>query len=66
MTRIAFVSIKPSPKQWANAAKIKQANQLVREYCSDDMRLDFIDVWTPMLGADGKPKPELYVAINCN
>ena len=61
-TRIAFVSIKPSPKQWANAAKIKQANQLVREYCSDDMRLDFIDVWTPMLGADGKPKPELYVA----
>lgn len=61
-TRIAFVSIKPSTKQWANAPKIKQANQLVREYCSDDMRLDFIDVWTPMLGADGKPKPELYVA----
>ena len=61
-TRIAFVSIKPSPKQWVNAAKIKQANQLVREYCGDDKRLDFIDVWTPMLGADGKPKPELYVA----
>ena len=61
-TRIAFISIKPSPKQWANSAKIKQANQLVRNYCENENQLDFIDVWTPMLGADGKPKLNLFIA----
>ena len=63
-TRIAFVSIKPSPKQWANAAKIKQANQLVREYCSDDMRMDFMTS-----GRCSEPmasRSRSYVADQCN
>jgi len=61
-TRIAFISIKPSPKHWAESNKTKETNKLVRSFCNGDKLLDFIDVWTPMLGTDGKPKPELYVA----
>ena len=61
-TRVAFVSIKPSPINWAASDDIKNANQLIQKFCAGDKRLDFIDVWTPMLGANGKPKPELFVA----
>ena len=40
----------------------REANRLVREFTQTDAkRLGFIDVFTPMLGEDGKPRPELFV-----
>ena len=38
----------------------KTAYEMIRNYTSGDKRLAYIDVFTPMLGADGKPRPELY------
>jgi lysophospholipase L1-like esterase len=60
-TRLVFVSIKPSPLRWERAAVMREANALVAEYAARDDRLDYVDVYTPMLGADGLPRPELYV-----
>ncbi len=60
-TKVAFIAIKPSLKRWNLVEPIKEANRLIAEYCQSDKRLDYIDIFTPMLGADGKPKPELYV-----
>jgi lysophospholipase L1-like esterase len=60
-TRIAFVAIKPSGSRWALVEKMRAANEMIREYSARDPRLAYVDVFTPMLGADGKPRDELFV-----
>ncbi len=59
-TKIAFISIKPSPARASIVDQMRQANTLIRNYSSNDKRLLFIDVFTPMLGTDGNPRPELF------
>ena len=63
-TQITFISIKPSPSRWHLAEQARKANALVKAFTAGNSRLDFIDVFTPMLGADGKPRPELFLADN--
>lgn len=58
---ILFVAVKPTPKRWALFAKQQDANRRVKELCDAASRLTFVDVVSPMLGPDGKPKPELFV-----
>lgn len=58
---VGFIAIKPSTSRWHLKDTIEKANQLVRERCQADDRLTFIDVWTPMLNADGKPNVSLLV-----
>jgi lysophospholipase L1-like esterase len=59
-TRVVFVSIKPSLARWGIVDKMRAANQLIRDYVATDDRLAYVDVFTPMLDASGKPRPELY------
>ena len=59
--KVIYVSIKPSVKRWAMADTIKATNELIRASCEKDERLHFLDVWTPMLDANGQPRPELLV-----
>jgi len=59
--KIHFVSIKPSPsraKVWDEAQK---ANQMIRGYCQATPGLAFLDITQAMLGADGQPKPEIFL-----
>jgi lysophospholipase L1-like esterase len=58
--RIVFVSVKPSPSRWNLADKMRTTNALVRRYVKTDRRLAYADVFTPMLGADGRPRRELF------
>ncbi|WP_303312361.1 SGNH/GDSL hydrolase family protein [Hymenobacter sp. BT730] len=59
---LVFLSIKPSPSRWALYPKIQEANTLIQQYIGQHpQRLKFVDVGTPMLGANGKPRPELFV-----
>ena len=60
-TRIAFVAIKSSGSRWALVDEMREANDLIRRYSATDTRLLFVDVFTPMLGPDGKPREELFV-----
>ena len=61
-TRIAFISIKPSPSRVRLMRDISRANALVHAYVSTLPNTEFIDVFTPMLAADGSPRPELFRA----
>jgi lysophospholipase L1-like esterase len=61
-TQILFMSIKPSLARWAQWPTIQQANELVRAYTVTRRNLHFLDVSPPMLGADGRPRPELFVS----
>jgi lysophospholipase L1-like esterase len=60
--RIAFISIAGNPARWSQVEEVKAANQLVKEFTQRDPRLAFIDVFPHMLGNDGLPKPDIFVA----
>jgi len=59
-TRIAYIAIKPSLLRWNLRNKMGQTNDLIEAQCKKDERLQYVDVVKPMLGADGKPRPELF------
>jgi lysophospholipase L1-like esterase len=59
-TRIAYVSIKPSPLRAPLIGKAREANALIAAYASRHDNLDYIDVYSRMLAADGTPRAELY------
>jgi lysophospholipase L1-like esterase len=61
-TRIAFISIKPSPARLRLVPEIRRANALVSQYVATTPNTDFVDVFTPMLDGEGKPRRELFRA----
>jgi lysophospholipase L1-like esterase len=58
-THIVYLAVKPSIKRWSLYPKMAVANKLLSQFIASDARLTFIDVATPMLGEDGKPKTDL-------
>lgn len=60
-SRILYVAIKPSLRRWSMWPEMKQANDLIAADFAEDERLHFVDIAEPMLGEDGKPRPELFV-----
>jgi lysophospholipase L1-like esterase len=61
-TKIVFISIKPSIRRWRWIDTIRSANAMVKAYCAKEKHLAFMDIERSMLGADGKPNPDLLVA----
>jgi len=61
-TKIIFISIKPSIRRWKWIDTIRSANAMVKAYCAKEKHLVFMDIEQQMLGADGKPNPNLLVA----
>ena len=59
-TRIVYIGIKPSPLRWITIDRMRAANVMIRQVCSRDDRLAYLDVDGVMLGWDEKPRPELY------
>ena len=59
--RIAFISIKPSPSRANLLPVMKVSNALIAEYLMTQHNAEYIDVYTPMLTADGKQRPELFL-----
>ncbi len=61
-TEIAYISIAGNPSRWKEVEKVKEANGLIASYIKDKPGLKFIDVFPHMLGSDGLPRPEIFVA----
>lgn len=60
---IVYVSMKPSPSRWHLREKQTDGNERIRKFLrKKKRRAVFVDVWPGMLGADGKPREELYIA----
>ncbi|MES2693389.1 MAG: GDSL-type esterase/lipase family protein, partial [Verrucomicrobiota bacterium] len=64
-TRVYAIGVPPvmrtvgSPESLAG---IKKTNDLIAEVARADDQLEFIDLFPQFIGADGKPRAELYVA----
>ena len=63
-TRIAYLSIKPSPSREALMPASIQANELIQAYSKTDAKLDFIDIYPLMLDAKGRPRADLFLGDN--
>ncbi len=61
--KIAVIPMKPSIKRWALWPKIQAGNARIAAHCAAG-GVDVIDIVPDMLGADGQPKPELFLKDN--
>jgi lysophospholipase L1-like esterase/ketosteroid isomerase-like protein len=61
-TTIGFIAIKPSLKRWEKWPEMKRANELVRDFAQSHTKVDYLDIATPMLGDDGRPRDALFVS----
>ncbi|MEN5060351.1 SGNH/GDSL hydrolase family protein [Luteimonas sp. TWI1416] len=60
-TQIALLGIKPSPSR-ANLLGIqRQANDALRAWSATQRNVAYIDVFTPMLDANGVPREDLFI-----
>ena len=64
-THIAYISVKPSPSRWKLADKMRATNEGIQAFTQSDPQLAFIDVFHPMLGPDGRPRPICLSQIIC-
>jgi len=60
--RIAYLSMNPSPSRWAQREKQQKGNALIKAYIGAGKNLDYIDFWGAMLGPDGLPREDLFIA----
>jgi lysophospholipase L1-like esterase len=58
-TRIAYIAIKPCPARQQFLDRVKTTNLLIQNYTASDKRLLFVDVFTPMLTKEGRPRADL-------
>jgi lysophospholipase L1-like esterase len=61
-TKLAVLSIKPSPARWHLQPRIEQTNRLFAAEVTNRPDARYVDVHTPMLGSGGRPRPDLYAA----
>src|SRR5205085_11478931 len=57
---MVFVSRKASPSREKLMPKMKEANAFIQQYLKTKQHTAFVDVFTPMLDAEGKPRKELF------
>ena len=59
-SRVAFIAIKPSPSRLKYLEQSREANRLIREAIAQQPGWVYVDVFTPMLNADGEPRGEMF------
>jgi lysophospholipase L1-like esterase len=60
-TRLYVLGVVPSPgKRFEKIADLRKTNELLAKECATQPWMKFIDVTEPLIGADGKPKEELF------
>jgi lysophospholipase L1-like esterase len=60
-TDIFFIGLSPSVARWKQHEQEKELNKLVQDYIAGKPRLKYIETYDMVLGADGQPRPELFV-----
>jgi lysophospholipase L1-like esterase len=58
---IAYIALKPSPVRDKYVQKAIAANALIKSFLAGEKNTAFIDVFKPMVTAEGKSRPELFV-----
>ena len=59
-TRLVYLAVKPSPARVRLLPQVRATNALLRAAARRDSLAAYVDVYTPMLGRDGRPRGELF------
>lgn len=59
---VVYVSIKPSVARWALWPQMREANEKIRAWAATQHEVRYVDIGPAMLDAQGKPRPELFIA----
>ncbi len=60
--RLYVLSVVPSPgKRFEKITDLRKANALIAQECASQPWMKFIDITEPLIGADGKPRAELFI-----
>jgi lysophospholipase L1-like esterase len=59
---VIYISMKPSSSRWHLHEKMMQGNELIKNYLKKNKSTVFVSVWKDMLGPDGKPNDDLFIA----
>ena len=60
-TQFIYLPIKPSPSRWHHWETMAEVNRRIKEINSEDPRLHYVDLATPMFGSDGIPDASLLL-----
>jgi lysophospholipase L1-like esterase len=60
-THIVYISMKPSPSREKFRSVIEDGNRMIREFIAGQKNAVYVDIFTPMLGSDNKPRKELFL-----
>ena len=63
-TKVYYIAIKPSISRWEKVLEMNKANIMINEFLNKQMNGAFVDIFSPMIGLDGKPMPELFIEDN--
>ncbi len=61
-TEVVYIALSPSVARWDNAEKEKALNEMVKAFTKTAKLVKYMDAADVSLGADGKPRPELFIA----
>lgn len=61
---IIYISMKPSPSRWSMKDRMMEGNKLIEDFLKTKKKTVFVNVWNAMLGADGKPMPDIFIEDN--
>ncbi len=61
LTKIYYLSIKPSPARWEKWSTMREANRLIADYVRGRKNLGYIDITGAILGDNGLPRNELFL-----
>jgi len=59
-SKISYISVKPSPLREPLVEKAREVNTLISRYLAELPNASYIDVFTPMLDGEGRPRTDLY------
>jgi hypothetical protein len=65
-TPMVIIGTKPSLAHWKQVETIRRANTLVKELAAADPLIRYTDAERPLLGPDGRPRPELFAENGLN
>jgi lysophospholipase L1-like esterase len=60
-TKIIYLPIKPSLKRWDKWQEMEKTNSIIQSFSDRHDNLFYADTATPMLTAEGKPNPDLFL-----
>lgn len=59
--KLVFVPIKPSSSRWDKWPQMKRANERIKDHIDQNENFYYVDMATPILGADGTPDDSLFL-----